>query len=770
MKRFYFIGIFFLIFINANVYSCNPEPGIQHFPPLEVPKPQITNGFFETFNRLNGLPSNNIRSLIIHKGLLLVGTEDMGLVTYDKKSWQTYNQNSQLIFPASTINSFCKKSETSILAGTPLGLIEIILNKKNKIRKFKKLPISNNQNLNILDISISSNDASELLLGCNRAVGFLNSASFIPIKFEEHLAPTGFSSVFVNKDISVAGSSNGLFEIKGGIQIPFKSSPPITGWINDICSVNERRFYAASSEGVFHHNPGSDTINILPGIWSTALAFNAEATDFLDGAKNQKKFEISAPPELLAKSTLAYQELEREHAQLEADYNVYLNTYRETAIAPQEEVNAMWERFANFYSLMQSYRELGMRINIPLSKGLWIGTQNQGAILFSSSGKNFHLTTENSKIPSNEVTTITSATSGETWIGTKAGGLLHYTRYVKPNSKDLTLLQKCKPNKIRLFGNYLFICTEKNGLYIYDAGSLELLTQISSDIFTAAHEDAFDCAMDDSGKIWLTGNKGIITWDGKKISKVPFHNLETPISKPNLIEIDSNGKIFVSCSNAIPLSEQVYIFNGEFFENFNINKISKVLSLKGKKKQAMLKLLGLTKTYQNELKLSRNASESFNFPIGDSEPITAIFNTDYYLLMGTQSGLQYIFDGQGFKILSEKGTGKLGKILCYKKLDNSNYLILGENGLRTFDGLTYTDIPPISDFNTNKLSDVCLDERNPQCFWVSFNGIKSGGISFYQSSVWETLYFNIPVNGICQTLTHIFISSDEGVYYLPNTN
>ena len=104
-------------------------------------------------------------------------------------------------------------------------------------------------------------------------------------------------------------------------------------------------------------------------------------------------------------------------------------------------------------------------------------------------------------------------------------------------------------------------------------------------------------------KIWLTGNKGIITWDGKKISKVPFHNLETPISKPNLIEIDSNGKIFVSCSNAIPLSEQVYIFNGEFFENFNINKISKVLSLKGKKKQAMLKLLGLTKTYQNELKL-----------------------------------------------------------------------------------------------------------------------------------------------------------------------
>ena len=48
----------------AILSACNPEPGPQHFPTLSVPPARITTGYFSIYNGLNGLPCNDIRSIL----------------------------------------------------------------------------------------------------------------------------------------------------------------------------------------------------------------------------------------------------------------------------------------------------------------------------------------------------------------------------------------------------------------------------------------------------------------------------------------------------------------------------------------------------------------------------------------------------------------------------------------------------------------------------------------------------------------------------------
>ncbi|HMM61017.1 MAG TPA: two-component regulator propeller domain-containing protein, partial [Candidatus Rifleibacterium sp.] len=173
----------------------------------------------------------------------------------------------------------------------------------------------------------------------------------------------------------------------------------------------------------------------------------------------------------------------------------------------------MYQKFFDFQDACQKAiaDNPAEKLISPLLKGLWVGTQDSGLVIFATNGQRHQLTAENSKLPSDDVTAIACAPDGETWVGTANAGLMRYSSRAIGGKGKVNTLLACRPTRVRVLSDMLMIGTENDGLYIYDIKSLQ---QAGHYAFNGFHRRVSDFALDRDGNLWVTGDAGVLIWNG----------------------------------------------------------------------------------------------------------------------------------------------------------------------------------------------------------------------------------------------------------------
>ena len=769
-------------------HACDPEPGPQHFPTLQVPPPRIQSGYFSVYNSLNGLPCNNIRSLLVHPTgddaqLVIAGTRDEGLMIFDGTTWHQ-SGSGMFEFPAITVNSLVRIDNKSFLAGTSNGIVKGVIN-NGKI-SFSTLGKFRDENLNVLAIREIPKRENCFYIACDRVAGVLQEEQFVPFKTPEYLSPTGFSAIIGCELGELTGCHGGILRIIGANLSPALGSDSPIGWVNDFADA-EKRLFIASANGLFMTADLEKLENLLPGVWCTRAAFSAYPHESLSGS-DKKAFEPKTGAAGLTAENDAFAELRAEHAQLQADYAAYTQRYAGQRTAPGEAVNQMYERFFAFQRRMNAVSQRfqdttefefdGMAANLqinagvlrsPLVKGLWVGTQNSGLILFATDGERYHLTSENSKLPCDNITAIALGNAGEAWFGTETGGIMRYSKRSMSGKGKLQEILPCEPTRIRVLADLLYVGTRTRGMHIYQLNPIKSMGNFNDENVKGFHSLVTDFAMDKDGNLWVTGNAGVIRWDGKAWKNIEFRQPQPQMAgqTASRIVIDSSNRIFVAFAAAAKVHEQIFAYDGDKLNATTPQTISALLQLDDKQRYQEIRLLGLDGTYMRSFDFA-NASQTLkNFEVDESAPVSAMLNTEHYLLVGMENGCQKIFDGESYKKLSEKGTGRIGAIANLFRLPSGIILIQGKDGISEFDGQHYRLIESASTGHGYKVNDMCIDQMNPETYRIAFTSSDGGGYALYQNGFWEKYYTERPVESIAQSDFLIFLAMPDGVYYLP---
>lgn len=755
---------FLLTILLAHAFACEPEPGAQHFPKVQAP-PRIQSGYFAVYNKLNGLPCNDVRSILPfdndNGNLTIVGTLDKGLMIFDGEKWHV-SGSGLFEFPEITVAALTRAGADSFYAGTPHGILKGTFSGDRLT--FSPVGIHREANLNVLAITADPTDEDKFLVGCDRIAGNLNSDVFTPFRLPEHLSPTGFSAIAHTKSGNFAGCNGGLYRIVSDMLQPFFSAEDPIGWINAFATA-EKRLFIASANGVFVLNEDEKIENLLPGIWTSCLGFSAFPEDLLNGS-SKKPFTVDGSAEMV-QANAEYTALVEQNVQLQEEYAAYTRRYAGQAQADQSAVTEMYRKFFDFEAKMQDFMAKVGGIKAPLVKGLWVGTQDQGVILFATNGQRYHLTRDNSKLPADQITAIACRDNGETWIGTGNGGLMRYTTRHVGRKGSLVNLVQCKPTRIRVITDLLLIGTEKDGLHMYDIGEMKSLGHFDDSNTRGFHKLVTDFAIDRDGNLWITGDAGVLQWNGKTWKNIEFAaHTAKPSAAASRIEIDSANRIFIAFASASKVYNQIYLYNGDKLVGVDPVSVMRAIGLPAEAGKKAISQLGLSGEYLRSFDF-KNASATLQaYEQGDDAKVTSLLNTEHYLLTGLDNGLQKIFDGENFKQLSEKGTGKIGPIRNLFRLPSGILAIQGEEGICEFDGRDYRLIESAATGFGFKITDMCLDQMNPETYRIGFSSSDGGGYARFQDSFWEKFHTEDPVISIAQSDLKIFMATPSGVYYL----
>jgi hypothetical protein len=762
--RLFLTILMFLIALPG--FGCNPEPGPQHFPRIDLP-PRIKSGYFAVYNKLNGLISNDIRSILFFEtdenSFTIVGTLNKGLMIFDGKNWH-YSGSELFTFPELTVSTMAQKKENEFLAGTPAGVFKAIF--QNGKLKFSPVKIQHDKVRNILAISPNPEKSDELLLGSDLTAGILKNESFLPFGFADNKSPTGFSSIIHSKSGRFVGCNGGLYKIDGLQLFHYTSSEETEapGWVNSMASLRQKLFIAASN-GVFILEKDGKLEHFFPGIWATSLDLSAYPDTHLEGTTPF----VSNSSQQLIRVSEEYEKLAQQYNELQREYEEYTRQWAAQPQADLQAVSSMYAKFNKFQTQLNNFNAKSATLVSPLIKGLWIGTQQNGAILFAQDGQRYHLTRENSKLPSNQISVIASRDDGETWFGTGGGGLMHYTKRMSSSRKKLQKLLDCSPTRIRVIGDLILIGTKNDGMHIFNNSTLEYLGHFNSKSTKDFHDTVTDFAMDQNGNLWITGNKGVITWNGKKWRKIPFADTDNkPVVPATRITIDSQNRVYVAFAKKTQVYNQIFLYDGNKLCGTDPGTIKKVLKIKDQKHQnKSIELHGLSQVYMRNFDFGNATASLAAFEDGDAEKVSSLLNTEHYLLIGLENGYQKIFDGENFKQLSEKGTGRIKAIRNLFQLPSGIILIQGAEGICEFDSQDYKLIESAATGPGFEITDICPDQMNPETYRISYKDSSGGGYALYQEGFWEKSSMDFPVLSIAQADRNIFLATTDAVYYQP---
>lgn len=724
--------------------ACNPEPGPNHFPPPD--RVEIPVGYFELHNTLTGLPANNIRSLLALDGLVFAGTEGEGLLVWRSGEWRQFTPTSHPPFPAPTVSCFLKVSDSLILAGTPQGVVHITDWSDPAKMTFRLVVPQGPLGPDILSLSTTP-AGQDLLAGTFYGAGFLLEDRLEPYRIQENIPPTGFSSIRTQGQVFWFGSSDGLLELQGRTLRTRTWPPHEFGWVQALES-DGNDLFIGGAKGLFVLN--TDVCReILPGVWTTALALTPGVTGLFAGG-------IPTGLEVASGSVKAVEDLP-----------AAIRVVQEMNTRYQEIMTA-WNQGTLLTNAYEAYirdlGNLGAKASASLLKGLWVGTQDSGVILYTTDGQRRHLTRANSKMPSDRVTAISTLESGETWIGTYDGGLLRYRRYVvKPANAPKPVFTGA-PTTLRAVGDTLYVGTRADGLYVFNTKTLAQLNHIHPGTHGAFHARVSSLAADRDGTVWVTGNAGLwrLGSDGMK----RFTTADgLPALETELVTTDQDGRVYVAVkAPGKPVSEHLAGYNGEGFTSYSVKTLQAILAMAPADRTAALRAMGLLDSYQQAFDTGNASAALRAYDPGTAvERVTAMQGTPYLLLIGTDVG-QYAFDGSGFKPMTVIGPAAQTQVIAYGKRGNGTIVTMDPNKITSFDGKDFFPVFDCASPMVCRYTGLDLDDMNTDLFWACFTTPDGGAFGLYQHPKWDAVGYEKPILAIARSFPYVFALCEDGVW------
>ncbi len=734
--------------VGIRLDACDPEPGPQHYPPPEAPP--VMRGYFEVISMNSGLVTNQIRSLLLHNELLLVGTEGCGLLIgrSEEAVFTQYCSATNPPFPADTVTTlYAGSNPDKAWAGTPNGIIEISGLVEGSL-SFHLINTGDNKSpRNILALA-PADDNGGFWIGTSQGGARMIGKMVAPLSLREPQLTTGLTAVAAGTDgAAFFGGADGLFTTLGASleKVPGPSGPGF-GWIHALLPVGNE-LYIGSSRGLFRR---VETRNdeLLPGVWITALANTPGVTEF---------FGTATAPSLIASPSIDVQvsSVGARLAELDEQLQALNGRYYELmqSFDPRD---PNWDAyFADFNAVFTEMTRLNASAGPSLVRGLWVGTQDQGVVLFSNDGQRYHLTNANSRLPSNRITAITVGRDGEAWIGTHEGGLLHYRAQLTAKGKRKDVVWNGQATVLRVIERMLFIGTEEDGLVQYDVNTLQEVVDPARRGLRDFHKKVTDVAVDRKGRIWVTGNAGV--WVRDNNTWYRFKKKDGLAAEfTDVVEVDVDGRIYVAGGREMAASAQISQYNGHNFTNYGLPQLTAILGLRGASSTEQLKAMCLDGTYLHKFDTANASAAVKSYDANEPQnKVTTLVGTPHYLLIGTADGAQTIFDGAAFRRLSQKGTGKLSGLLRMRRTPSGRLVLAATDRILTFDGETYRPATP-AEPPFDRYTDMCLDDLNPETFWVSYSANSSGAVALYQDPLWKTIKFDSPVRHLAVSDPYLF--------------
>ncbi|NLI76865.1 MAG: hypothetical protein GX442_10535 [Candidatus Riflebacteria bacterium] len=760
------VTVALVVFLGQPGRACNPEPGPQHFPipDLQTAPPVVRVGYFEVHSERTGLPCDKIRAVEAFDGFVLVGTEGGGLLLYEDGAWRKFAPRTVPSFPSETVTAIIPgENQGEAVAGTIDGIVHISGLPDKPV--FRLEPMASPCSSNVLSLGGkkgTGDGAFTLLCGTNAEVGQVTGGTMLRFSPPNDRQPTGFGAIRPVGDRIWIGCEDGLYSSGGGSMDRFAHPTVDFGWVQALDAGGEELFVGGSLGG---WRMKQDTpVEMLPGIWVTALGLTRGCPPQFDG-KAFRPFELQGLDTIKDPNQKAVFEIQREFTGLLERYGEFLNRWIGAA-APIDEVNKFRGAFE---AVAKKGKALSPAIVIetPLLKGLWVGTQDQGVILFGTDGQKYHFNAENSKLPQNRITAISSREDGETWIGTYDGGLLHYTRLTVPPGRKPEKIWEGRPTLIRLLSDRLFIGTEDQGLTVLDPRSREVVAQFTPANLSGFHQKVTGIGMDEDSRLWVGGDHGV--WRQADGAWTRFGKQQgLPDEAIRCLEVDAAGRVYAAGGEARTVAGQVAMFNGQEFTTYHADLVARLLQMPPDAREAALRKLGLKGTYLRDFDVTNATAALALFDrTASASQVVAMEGIPQYLLLGGAEGDQSIFDGEGFKPLSPQGTGgPLERIVRLQRRQNGDLFILGKRKLFTFNGEHYREVPDVGSLAVKEFTDLALDSRNPDLCWVSYKGHGDGGCAVYLEPLWREIDSPDPVISLTHGDPFLFFATPDAVYRL----
>jgi len=152
---------------------------------------------------------------------------------------------------------------------------------------------------------------------------------------------------------------------------------------------------------------------------------------------------------------------------------------------------------------------------------LWIGTFGGGLDLYDDQTDRFIHFSYNENDPkslsNNKVYTILEDSKGDVWIGTANGGINLYDpltkSFIRFNSENKNLINNTVYQLMETSSGIIYACTPGSGLCYYDPSAHRFIPVKSQGKFTSMY--IFAALEDQEGRIWVSTNKGISSYDPK---------------------------------------------------------------------------------------------------------------------------------------------------------------------------------------------------------------------------------------------------------------
>lgn len=181
---------------------------------------------------------------------------------------------------------------------------------------------------------------------------------------------------------------------------------------------------------------------------------------------------------------------------------------------------------------------------------LWAGTDGYGIIRTFPDGRREYLSTGNSSLPSNSISSMVQDSRGTIWLSSSDKGLISFRdgRFSLFSGQDAVGTKRCGQLYYDKPRDYLYLGTSGNGFSIIDASDGEVLRTVCDDF--SKWNTAFTVSED--GTLWVGTVNGICKYDFVSQSLVHVKlNCVHGNSRIYTLTTTTDGKVMAGCTQGL---------------------------------------------------------------------------------------------------------------------------------------------------------------------------------------------------------------------------